>query len=110
MNMPVNHEIVVSLRNDGKDERPALPKTLPPIKVGDTVRYVAPQGRNVVIEFPDPSPFESTKISANSGPHTVLREGRFECRCFIVKENGEKVGWDLQNPDAGGVHDVGHGL
>jgi len=76
---------------------------------GDTITYVPdPPGRAFRVSFEsdpfsDRPPFEIT----DSEPHTIKHNGRFFCKCFIVNNDGNEVGWfPAETPESGGDHDV----
>jgi len=106
-----DHEIKVRLQ--GSD---AVPDPIPPMKVGQTVRYTGIGGA-VRIEFSGRSPFRLDNQIMTSVPggvvHTLLSESDsngFPCRCFIRPQpGGPEVGWRSNPSISGGVHKVGHG-
>ena len=104
-----DHEITVTLQ--GSDVRP--PNPIPTMAVGETVLYKSNVPGEVRIEFPGPSPFRTDAASLTSVPGGVILTlqtssgaGTLDCRCFVTPVGGREVGWDLNNPLAGGQHKV----
>lgn len=96
--MPASYDVKISLV-DGKYALP--PAKLPPIKIGDNVRYVS-DGGEVKIQFEGPSPYNVDTI-IGSKFHQVLHGGSFKFHCF-VKPHGHKrfLGWGKDYPESGG--------
>jgi len=97
------HRIAITLKDNAAIPVPGH-QTL---RIGDTVVYVTdPPNLQFRVEFPA-SPFaRSAQVIKDSTPHRVIREGKFECRCFITPKNGKEVGWRPDAPQSGGEHDV----
>jgi len=117
-----DHEIEIVL-TDGMHAVPAIPGNL---KVNETARYFTkrPPGKDVEVRFEDNgSPFidangnEITVITSTTPPLVLSKKSPppppvpdgpgFTCRCFIILETGERIGWDpLKSPQSGGNHVV----
>ncbi|SRR6266849_3033517 len=104
------HTIEITVR--GTDAIPPTP--LPKMDFGETVQYFSKDGV-VTIVFPKDSPFRTdgavmTAITSNDMP-TIQYNGKlrvFECRCFVLLQNGTVVGWKSDPSVSGGAHNVGH--
>jgi hypothetical protein len=99
-----NHEITITLQ--GSDAFP--PSTMPPMLVGETVRYSSSAGE-VTIQFPERSPFRTDNLIGTEVAGGVILtllsdsgDGTLPCRCFITPPIGPKVGWGPDNPLSGG--------
>jgi hypothetical protein len=105
--MSQSHDITINLVN-GVDAVAQVPAGM---KVGDTVRYISPDGK-VTIKFTADSPFldeSGTPVLtiSDSQPHMLQKEGGFDCRCSLTLPNGKSVGWPAS--DRSGTHTtVGH--
>jgi hypothetical protein len=84
------------------------PKSMPDVRVGDTVRYVFKGTERVTITFPQLSPFQ-TDQQINTQVHsgetsTAVREGSFQSGCSITLPDGKSIGWDAVTnpPESGG--------
>jgi hypothetical protein len=101
----VDHEIIIALEHGNA----VPPNPMPELRFGQTVRYTSSAGK-VTIVFPDKSPFrtDDTKMTEvqDSEVAKLVTEGTFTCGCIITLPNGDKVGWDEQHPESGGVHKV----
>ena len=106
------HDINVTF--DGKT---VVPDKIPPMIVGQTVRYVNAYGQGEIsIEFPDGSPYLQGKTTNTSVPGGVIltlvsdsassTNGVFTSRCYLILD-GTKYGWSSEYPEAGGDHRVG---
>jgi hypothetical protein len=108
-----NHEIVIIL-NNGFAERQ---KDMPEMHFGQTVRYTTTEpGAKAGMVFPELSPYRTDDQTNTEIPDSEIKElvrplelgeARFQGLCYLVLKNGQRVGWDPANPEAGGgVHRV----
>jgi hypothetical protein len=99
--MPNHHEIQIHLVEGASVQTDASPA----LRVGDTVRYSSPDGK-ARVSFPSGSPFAASEIH-NAHTHTVVNHGHFQFQCFVTPTGKtEEIGWDKNNAQAGGEHDV----
>src|SRR5215472_2113354 len=104
--MSQSYQIAIRLMN-GTDVVPQIPTGM---KVGDTVRYVSPDG-DVTIEFPEGSPFlddagQEIPAIADSLSHELQREGNFTCHCTLTLPDKRRLGWSSGSQQSGGVTTV----
>ena len=91
------------------------PNPLPPMKVGQTVRYFSKDG-DVRIVFPQRSPFREDDLPMTQVPGAMILtlvsdsgpspNDALRCRCFIKPPDGPEVGWVSNTSDSGGDHHV----
>jgi hypothetical protein len=99
--MPNHHEIQIHLIEGASVQTDASPV----LYVGDTVRYSSPDGK-VRVNFPSSSPFATSELHS-AHTHTVKNSGHFQFQCFVTPTGKtEEIGWDKNNAQAGGEHDV----
>jgi hypothetical protein len=96
----MHHNIFI--RRLGDEAVPAQP--LPILFVEDTVEYKSDDGR-VMIEFPGGSPFAEHVVESGKTAK-VEHDGHFRCQCFIVLNDGTKIGWHAGSNLSGADHDV----
>jgi hypothetical protein len=105
-----HHEIEITV--DGKSVRP--PSPMPVLFVGDTVRYFSRHDGEVVIQFPERSPYRTdnrmkTQVTG-AATLAVMQDGLFKSGCQLELSDGTVIGWNPLDPvgtkDFGGDHDV----
>jgi len=102
-----NYKVKITL----VDDRHAVP--MPGrivLRVGDTVEYdTDPPNLDFRVEF-DGSPFtpQAAFTISDRDKHPLLTPGRFFCRCFLTKPDGQPIGWkpDEEPVESGGDHDI----
>jgi hypothetical protein len=102
-----DHEIRVKVEEDPNGASHAvLEMPNGGLHVGQSVSYVSDDSFS--LEFPDGSLFGATgaKVVSNSEILTLVKEGRFECRCSITPASGPPIQWTSSDPKSGGAHDV----
>jgi plastocyanin len=104
-----DHEIKVELKEFPGKVMAAVPAVPPTMKVGETVSYSTAHG-TFRIEFDDGSLFRVEPGPAtitDSVVLTLIKEGKYNCKCFVTPPGGQEIGWSSHVPQSGGVHDVG---
>lgn len=97
-----HHEIEITIVG----ERVSPPKPMPDIAIDDTVRYLCNSAGDLIIAFPELSPFEpdatkkNTRVSGGKDLK-VLNPGNFKSGCrFKPKGETKEIGWPV-DPAAG---------
>lgn len=75
--------------------------------VGDSISYSCALG-SFRVEFVGRSPFDNPGpvVISDGKSLRLAHPGRFEARCFIVRDDGTTIGWTPDTPESGTNVDV----
>lgn len=102
------HTIRVKLQTDANGDPLHAVLEMPDggLHVGQAVSYVCDDSFS--LQFPDGSLFgvAGEKVISDSEFLTLVKDGKYECRCSITPKFGRPIQWSPGDPESGGAHDV----